>query len=130
MPDDNAAQEVQDEAQSDCEGDAANPSGKAFLAEESSDAEHGEGAEIIKEDAGDEHTGGKSPAEETVHDALRKLDEREGEGCHETGTDASADGKEDDGKHGEKGDGAAPREFKYPDEAQDCGEGYHDRSFN
>lgn len=70
---------MEEEAQAHCKGDAADPSGQAFLSEQSGNSKYGECADIIKKDAVSEHGGGESPAEETIHDALRELEQ----GIHE-----------------------------------------------
>lgn len=120
---------MQDKAQDDRQRNAANPSGQPLFTEQSGKPQHGKGADVIQKDAGDKHTGSKSPAEKAVHDALGKLNQGIDKGSPKPRAHASADGKEYDGKHGKERNGAAPGQLVYPDKAEYGGESDHDGAF-
>lgn len=130
VPDNNAAEEVEHEAEEYSQRSSAYHTTDALVSENARNAENAVSTNIVKNDAGNEHNGSKTPAEKTVKDTLTQLNEGEHEGNGEACLDASPDAENCNGEHRKKRDRAAPRQSENSDVAEDCSQSYHHCTLN
>lgn len=106
----------------------ADADAKVTLASENAGkSDDSESEDVVQHDDTDEAAGSETPGEDAVHgDAEDELDNRLCECCGQTPLEAEGNGDNGAWEHGDEGDGTAKWHVPDLDEAQDCGESYHD----